>query len=122
MTRRSFATLFCLILLCCACGRSGRPDAYGIIDAHSWMVAASEAGQIVDLQAEEGLRVARGTQGHVAYAFDTVIQAGNGTALLIGQEQQRDPAAGLIDRLPTEILFCYYCTTAPVLAEVVSLA
>lgn len=61
MTRRSFATLFCLILLCCACGRSGRPDAYGIIDAHSWMVAASEAGQIVDLQAEEGLRVTRGT-------------------------------------------------------------
>lgn len=61
MIRHSFVPLFCLILLCCACGRSGRPDAYGIIDAHSWMVAASEAGQIVSLQAEAGRRIARGT-------------------------------------------------------------
>jgi len=69
MTRhRSFPVLLWALVLLTACGRSARPDAYGIIDAHSWMVASSEAGQIVDLQAEEGCRLA---QGALAVRLDT---------------------------------------------------
>ena len=69
MTRNPFVpiVLGCLALLT-ACGRSGKPDAYGIIDAHSWQVAASESGQIVALQVEEGRKVERGA---VAVRLDT---------------------------------------------------
>jgi len=66
------ASLTCLIgsllLLAIACGRNGRPDAYGIVDAHSWMVASSEPGQIVDLRVEEGAGV---SQGSLAVQLDT---------------------------------------------------
>ncbi|NLZ20179.1 MAG: HlyD family efflux transporter periplasmic adaptor subunit [Bacteroidales bacterium] len=69
MTRNPFVPILlgCLVLLS-ACGRSGKPDAYGIIDAHSWMIAASEAGQIMALPVEEGQRVERGA---VAVQLDT---------------------------------------------------
>ena len=69
MTRKSLVPILlgCLALLS-ACGRSGRPDAYGIIDAHSWQVAASEPGQIMVLQVEEGRRM---EQGEVAVQLDT---------------------------------------------------
>jgi len=43
----------CLLVLV-ACSRQDKPDAYGIIDAHSWMVAVSEPGQIVSLDLSEG--------------------------------------------------------------------
>ena len=69
MTRNPFVpiVLGCLVLLS-ACGRSGKPDAYGIVDAHSWQVAASESGQIVALRIEEGRKVG---QGAVAVQLDT---------------------------------------------------
>lgn len=73
MTRNSLVPILlgCLALLS-ACGRSGRPDAYGIIDAHSWQVAASEPGQIMELRAEEGRRMEK---GEVAVQLDTAAMA-----------------------------------------------
>lgn len=64
MTRNAFLScLMCsLVLLASACGRNGRPDAYGIVDAHSWMVACSEPGQIVELCVEEGAVVSQGSR------------------------------------------------------------
>ena len=69
MTRNPIVPILlgCLALLT-ACGRSGKPDAYGIVDAHSWQVAASEPGQIISLRVEEGRKV---EQGAVAVQLDT---------------------------------------------------
>lgn len=63
MTRTPLVPILlgCLALLS-ACGRSGHPDAYGIIDAHSWQVAASESGQIMALRVEEGQKVGQGVE------------------------------------------------------------
>lgn len=66
MTRNALflpGLLACLMLVGGACGRSGQPDAYGLIDAHSWMVAASEAGQIVALPVAEGQAVSQDALG-----------------------------------------------------------
>lgn len=46
-----------LLLAALSCNRNRTPDAYGIIDAHSWMIAVSEPGQIVSLDISEGARV-----------------------------------------------------------------
>lgn len=45
-----------------SCGGHGKPDAYGIIDAHGWMIASSEPGQIVSLNVFEGARVEKGSE------------------------------------------------------------
>ena len=66
MTRNALflpGLLACLMLVGGTCGRSGQPDAYGLIDAHSWMVAASEAGQIVALPVAEGQAVSQDALG-----------------------------------------------------------
>lgn len=66
MTRNALflsGLLACLVLVGGACGHAGKPDAYGLIDAHSWMVAASEAGQIVALPVAEGQAVEQDALG-----------------------------------------------------------
>lgn len=63
MTRHlPISLLLCLFSgLCLSCSDGDAPDAYGIIDAHSWMIASSEAGQIVSLAVEEGMAVPKGS-------------------------------------------------------------
>lgn len=63
-----FSLISSLSLLTVSCGHDGRPDAYGIIDAHSWMVACSEQGQIVELNVDEGDIIPRGA---LAVQLDT---------------------------------------------------
>ncbi|MCR4860168.1 MAG: HlyD family efflux transporter periplasmic adaptor subunit [Bacteroidales bacterium] len=66
--RYSVPILLCGLMLTASCARTAAPDAYGIVDAHSWMVASSESGQIVDLRAEEGRPLA---QDVLAFRLDT---------------------------------------------------
>lgn len=60
MTRKNL-TLCLAALMLLSCGRSGKPDAYGILDAHGWQIASSQAGQIVQLDVEEGMTVEKGS-------------------------------------------------------------
>lgn len=54
--------ILCLTaLLLLSCGNSGKPAAYGILDAHGWQIAASQPGQIVELNMEEGMTVQKGS-------------------------------------------------------------
>ena len=54
--------ILCLTaLLLLSCGNSNKPAAYGILDAHGWQIAASQPGQIVELNVEEGMTVQKGS-------------------------------------------------------------
>ena len=54
--------ILCLsALLLLSCGNSNKPAAYGILDAHGWQIAASQPGQIVELNVEEGMTVEKGS-------------------------------------------------------------
>lgn len=48
-------------LLFLSCARNQKPDAYGILDAHGWQIASPQAGQIVQLEVEEGMTVKKGS-------------------------------------------------------------
>lgn len=54
--------ILCLVaLFLLSCAHSGKPVAYGILDAHGWQIAASQPGQIVQLNVEEGMTVQKGS-------------------------------------------------------------
>lgn len=57
-----------ILLLAVSCGRGAVPDAYGILEARSWMIAASVPGQIVSMDIHEGDRV---DSGEVRVMLDT---------------------------------------------------
>lgn len=61
--RHTLLLLFAVFpFLAASCKGDGQPDAYGIVGARSWMIAASEPGQIISLSVEEGRRVAKGDE------------------------------------------------------------
>ena len=59
MKKTSLLCLTALFLL--SCGHASKPDAYGILDARGWQIASPQAGQIVQLEVEEGMTVKKGS-------------------------------------------------------------
>ena len=60
MTRKPILISLAALLIL-SCGRNQKPDAYGILDAHGWQIASPQAGQIVQLEVEEGMTVKKGS-------------------------------------------------------------
>lgn len=71
--RHAIRLLGCILLLT-ACQSAGKPDAYGIVDARSWMIASPEAGQIAALDIAEGAQVAPGTRAAQIDTLHLVLQ------------------------------------------------
>ena len=60
MKKTSLLCLTALLLL--SCSQSNKPDAYGILDARGWQIASPQAGQIVQLEVEEGMQTLPGNK------------------------------------------------------------
>ena len=45
-----------------SCSGHGTPDAYGVIDAHGWVISSSEPGQIVSMNVHEGAKMEKGSE------------------------------------------------------------
>lgn len=62
------------LLVPVSCQRNGSPDAYGIMEAQSWMIASPEAGQILTLDITEGARVAQDERAVQLDSIHLVLQ------------------------------------------------
>ena len=68
----------CLSVVSASCGSKREPDAFGIVDARSWMISAQEAGKILSLNISEGCGLIR--DSIVGY-LDTTLLVLERTAL-----------------------------------------